>query len=285
MDKRKEPIDSRAVNIFEFEDAREFLSATFSEKQQRNPRFSLRAWSRQLGFAHPSYLSAVLRGSRRLKVPLAKRISENLKLNGLEERHLSLLVMRSNARSDDELDLYARVLKETSPPQKFIELGLDRFRLIADWYHLTILEMMRLSDFRPEIDFIFERLGKKVPHSLIKSALARLTRLGLIRRTESGEWARTDSNPKVGDQGSSEAIRGHHLQMLEKAKRALHEQDIEERDFRGSTFVLPMKNRKRAWECIQRFHSEMRKLAETGDGDEVYRFNTQLFCLTERKKP
>lgn len=284
MDKWKESADSQGINIFDFDDAREFLSATFSHKQHRNPRFSLRSWSRQLGFAHPSYLSAVLRGSRRLKVPLAKRISENLKLSTLEEQHLHLLVLRSNAKSEQEVKLYSRLMNDRLPPRPSLQLGLDRFRLMADWYHLTILEMMRLSDFESDIDYLFRRLGGKVPHGLLKSAVVRLIRLGLIKKGKNGKWVRVDLDPRAGDQGSSEAIRTHHLQVLEKAKRALYDQEVEERDFRGSNFVLSKKNRARAIECIKRFHQEMRELAESGEGDEVYRFNTQLFCLTEKRK-
>ncbi|MCB0405885.1 MAG: TIGR02147 family protein [Bdellovibrionales bacterium] len=286
MDERVEVVaapESPAVDVFDYADPREYLCAVLEEKKKRSTAFSLRAWSRQLGFSTPSYLSAVLRGTRRLQPTFATKLSKNLKLSESAATRLEILALRENSKNLAQAELYDRMLKSVSPVAFRTRLDLDRFKLIADWYHLVLLEMVSLPDFRADAEYLSRRLGKSVMPQLVASALKRLFRLKLIRRQADGRIVRGTGQVFVGDSVPNQKIRQHHLQFIEKAKRALSEAPLEERDFRGSTFVFNKKNVGKARELIRQLHQALRALSD-GEADSVYRLNTQLFCLTTGEK-
>ncbi|PIR23654.1 MAG: hypothetical protein COV44_01660 [Deltaproteobacteria bacterium CG11_big_fil_rev_8_21_14_0_20_45_16] len=60
-------------NLFEFSEARDWLAEVFRQKKMKNSRFSLRAWSKQLGFSSSNMLSMILRKERRLGPETARR--------------------------------------------------------------------------------------------------------------------------------------------------------------------------------------------------------------------
>ncbi|MEZ4749905.1 MAG: TIGR02147 family protein [Bdellovibrionota bacterium] len=271
--------ESPAVDVFDFVDPREFLCAVLEEKKKRSTAFSLRAWSRQLGFNTPSYLSAVLRGTRRLQPAFATKLSKNLKLAEPAATRLEVLALRENSKNSAQVDLYDRMLKSIAPNRYKTNLDLDRFKLISDWYHLVLLEMVSLPDFRPDPIYLSRRLGGSVMPQLIASALKRLLRLKLVKRNNEGKLVRGAGQVFAGDGVPNQKIRHHHLQFLEKAKRALSEMPLDERDFRGSTFVFSKKNVPKARELIRQLHQALRALSDA-EADSVYRLNTQLFCLT-----
>ena len=68
--------------------------------------------------------------------------------------------------------------------------------------------------------------------------------------------------------------------MMERARQALLEQKVGERDFRGSTFAICRKDYLQAKQIIKEFHAQMHQLMAKGDADEVYHIHTQFFRVT-----
>src|SRR3989338_5406897 len=147
------------LDTYKFTDPREFLASVFKEKQRKNPKFSLRSWSKQLGFQSPSVLSMVLRGERKLQLDRLTKIADALSLSILEKQYLQVLNLYSNATKSSEKQLYADLLNQIRPDQEFSTLHLDQFRLISDWYHFAIYEMVDLKDFKLDYDFISQKLN------------------------------------------------------------------------------------------------------------------------------
>jgi len=272
------------MKVFEFSQPMEYLGSVLQEKQARNPRFSLRAWSRQLGFKSPSMLSAVLKGQRKLKPALATRIALTLELTPLERRYLEVMSLADNSRSDHEKQIHLDILETLRPRQESHELDLDHFRFIADWYHLAILEMVSLPDFDEDSEAIAQRLGGTLAPMLARAAIDRLLRLELLSRNENGRLVRTPSRVKTGDSIPSSAVRSHHLQMIKKAEAALQNQPMEERDFRGTTLPLRKKDLPQLKKLVGEFHKKVQALS-SDQGDEVYRVNSQAFSLTRKDVP
>lgn len=268
------------ADVYQHADPKEFLRAILKEKQRRNPRVSIRAWSRQLGFSTPSYLSDVLSGQRHLTPKLAALIASQLGMTPPEASRFGLLTLRALAKTAPEQRLYSDLLEKMGARPNWIQLRLDQFKVIADWYHWVVLEMPKLKGFDPDPSAIASRLGGKVSTRLISQAIRRLLQLGLVRSTSAVGWDRTQGDPYVGDTIPSEAIQEHHRQFLKKAAEALSTQNIEERDFRGSTFAFRRAELGKARQIIRRCHKELRDLESAVDADDIYRFNSQFFRLT-----
>lgn len=87
---------------------RTFLQHELDRRQTRNPRYSLRAFARSLGFDHAS-LSQILRGRRRLTPRLIRRLGARLQVPRLavelhcadeNERALAAVVAHPSFRPD-----------------------------------------------------------------------------------------------------------------------------------------------------------------------------------------
>jgi hypothetical protein len=82
----------------------------------------------------------------------------------------------------------------------------------------------------------------------------------------------------------SDAIRHFHSQMIDKARVAIEDQAINERDIRGSMLSIREKDYSKVQEIIKRAHTEILKISCDGDGEELYQFNTQFFRITKKKE-
>ncbi|MCX6126187.1 MAG: TIGR02147 family protein, partial [Proteobacteria bacterium] len=238
------------ASIYNFDNPHEFLSAVYSFKKKKNPSFSLRAWSQQLGFKNPSMLSSVLRKTRSLRPALVSRIAHNLTMTENERRYFELLSLIHNASTPEEKTLYIDLARSLRPEQAVFNLELEQFRLIADWHHLAILEMIELKDFDPTPSAIAKRLGGAIEPAMAATALERLMSLGLARKNAAGLYEKTSAELYVGKGISNEAIRAHHLQMIEQSVEALKHDETFDRNIQSTSIPVMKKDIPKAVELI-----------------------------------
>lgn len=261
--------------LLQSENYREFLTAELVRRVRHNPRYSQRAFARQLKLS-PGELSELLRGRRKLSLRSALRIAKQLGLSGGETKHLLSLVQHESAQEvlstepgetlrDDQLASHA--------------LSLDMFSLVSEWYCFAILNLVECDDFNPHETWIAKRLGLSV--SQVRLALERLERVGLIRRGPN----RLQVSPEyvVSPEGiPSEAIRNYHRQILQKAVQALDMQPIDEREIAGVTLSVNPKNLPAMKKEISQFLDQMAEKYGSGkQRKEVYQCEVALFRLTD----
>lgn len=269
------------TSIYKFNSHYEFLSSIYAVKKRKNPSFSLRAWSQQLGFKNPSMLSSVIRGTRALKPALAARIAQSLEMPATEQRYFELLALVHNARGAEEKALYIDLANTLRPDDPVTSVELEQFRLIADWYHLTILEMVLLADFDPSPTAIAQRLGGAIEPAMAATALKRLVALGLIRQTKAGKYEQTAQENYIGRNITDAALRTHLRQLIERGMEAIEQDAVGERDVKTTSIPLKTKDIPKVFELIAKFHSDLRKLAAADKADDVFCVNTQGFKLTK----
>jgi transcriptional regulator with XRE-family HTH domain len=224
------------------------LRSKLGELTEKNPRFSLRAFAIKTGLS-PSVLSRVLNGKRNLSLKTMARLSRVLEL----EFNPSV----------DEV-----------PSQT---LGLETFKVLADWYHFPIIELMRSEDFEGDAAWIAKRLG--LPLAIVQAALDRLERLDLVERVSGKLKPTTDQFLKTTDDIASDAIRCHHRQMLAKADAALDE-DLDSREFQGINISFNFAELPEAKKMIRDFVKKFNRRFASRKGRDVYQLNLQFFNLT-----
>lgn len=273
-----------SLEIYQFVDPVIFANHALEQRQIANPRFSLRGWARQLGYNSPSYLAQVLKRQRKFKIDLAKKIALNLKMKPSDQRYLEALVLLQNCKTAEERSSYTSLLEGLCPGNApaFRSLQYDQFRLMSDWIHVAILEVVNLKDFDGSIEFIEGRLGLDIGKRALEQTVERLVRLQFLKK-KNGKLSRSNDAAIEFDQEVSDiAVQQFHAQILDKAKEALSGQSISERDFRSSALSLKTADLKRAREILKRAHQELSALNSDGSGDDVYQISTQAFRLTKR---
>lgn len=190
-----------------------FLNSELSRRQSTNTNYSLRAFARDLNI-EPSLLSKILRK----KIPITLKMLERLAPSaGLQEPELKSY--RDFVRSSEGMK-HINTLQD-----KYIRH--EEFKLIQEWYHMTIVELTLLSDFQPTASWISRKLG--ISENEASMAVERLIFLGFLERTEDGAFKKSvHGSPGlriVSEDYSSyiKALRQVIHQFGDKAMQSMHE--------------------------------------------------------------
>lgn len=273
--------------MMDFVDYRAILRRELESRCGANPRYSLRAFSRDLGISS-SRLSQILRKRQGLSETSARKIAARLHLDENETQAFITSVEASDSRSRKrrlQAQHQLAVFTDTSDPSR--RLQLDAFHVISDWYHYAILELATLPSFKSDIAWIAKRLG--ISSHEARSAIERLIRLELLEK-QKGHYVPTQAHLAVGNGMPSEAIRKFNQQILAKAAQAVTLQSVDERDISTLTVAIDSSRVPEFKEIIKgfrrRFNQSAMEMAREPkrEPNEVYSLAVQFFRLTVQEK-
>lgn len=261
---------------------RQVLARELEDRCQRNPRYSLRAYARDLGL-QPGKLSEILRARCGLSGSLAGILADRLKLSPTEKRHFVAMVESEHARSPLRRQQAVEELKTIEAQHGFSEIEMESFRVISDWQHLAIHELFLTKDFPGTILAVAQRLN--LTEAQATEAMERLKIVGLLKQSPSGIWTREDVSLGLSKGLPSRETRRHHRQLLEKAMGSLETSPVEERDFSSLTLAVPEALLPKVREMIKEFRRRLnREVEEAAQKDRVYCLNVNFFPLDEKDK-
>ncbi len=242
------------------------LNQAYAEAKLRNPAYSLRAFSKKLGLA-PSAISEIMNGKRRISRKIAEKIAQGLAMGPHESAPLLALFdeEKEGATSRQSMDS--------------LELQMDVFHMIAEWYHFAILSLAETKGFQSDAEWVAKRLGLKGPQA--QGALDRLERLEMLARDKKGRLYATGKSYTTTDEVSNAALRRAHADNLELARLSLEGHTVEERDFTSITMAMDPEKLPVAKKMIREFRDKLCQYLESGDKVEVYKFCMQMIPLSD----
>jgi uncharacterized protein (TIGR02147 family) len=265
--------------LLEQNDYRSYLKWVLADRIARNPSYSLRSFARQLGIHH-SMLVQVFQHKKRLSVNRAHLIAHRLELKDKEYEYFCLLVEVENAKAAEQKALLLKRLHEISPRSEIRDLSVEHFLMIADWYHMPILQMAGTAGFDFQPLTIARRLG--ISSVEAELAIERLERLELIEKDGVGAYRKTDSRLLAKSVSPEEALRKFHKQMLQKAIESLSEQTPQEKWIGSETFAFDSRSLSEANQLIEQFFDRMVQLSSRAEkSDHIYHLSTCFFRLTK----
>ncbi|MEQ1878289.1 MAG: TIGR02147 family protein [Bdellovibrionia bacterium] len=239
------------------------LRETLEARRERNPGYSLRAFSRDLGVSAAA-LSQVMSGKR--KFSLTNAISAAMAL-GLDTSQTDAFLSGFKIQRKTESPVYSRrLLKE------------DQFRLVADWYYFAIINLTKIRGCRSEPDWIAKRLGLDV--RTVEDALDRLKRLSLIR-VENGRLVRLVDIVRIDEEMVSHAIRLHHRQKFDLGSKALDEVEFAKREFISVTLPVNKLKVKELKRRLRSYKDTFAAVCRDDEATDVYHLGIQFFPLTK----
>jgi uncharacterized protein (TIGR02147 family) len=256
---------------------RTILREELEARCERNPRYSLRAFARDLGVTS-SRLSEVMGGRYGLSREAAHEIAKKLSYNDEECRRFCDLVDAQHARA--QKDRRAAKARLDVNSVDYQQLTLDSFQVISDWYHYAILELTLVQDYEDNIEWMARRLGIS-PH-IVSAAVERLQRLDLLTVQE-GVLKASDGFTATPSGIPSDALKKFHRQLLEKALISIDLQNVEERDLSHMILAVNSKDIPEAKEEIKTFRRKFdARFGAAIKKDEVYCLGIQFFRLQEK---
>lgn len=255
---------------------REILNYELTRRQAKNAKYSLRAFARDITVS-PSTLCEVMSGRCGLSVRTAKRIVKSIGFSLQEQELFCDLVQSQHGKTERERKVADIRLIKHRQNQSFSEMHLDTFKLIADWYHSAILELMLMDDFDPDPKWIASTL-RISPHTA-GQAVERMLRLGILEKVSGG------LKNKVGDfiigrDIPSLPLREFHRQILTKASTALDVQPLEAREFNTAIIAIDSDDIPIAKAMIREFQQEIcQKLSDRAKKSRLYTCAIQFFSI------
>lgn len=260
---------------------RDYLVEEFKRRSDRNPNYSLRAYSRDLGLA-PSTLSEILKGRYGLSRFKSLAVAKRMNLSPQEAEHFADLFQARRVKgSQQSRDARARI--RSRKQNMASNLTMDAFLVVSDWYHFAILELIETDKKSQEPKYLGGRLG--IDTILVDEALRRMIDLNILERRE-GILVPTEDFTGVGEEIPSVAIRKFHRQILEKALVALEFQTVEEREFSSTIMSISKEELPEAKKMMQKFWQTFGKRFGQGAApkDSVYCLSMQFFNLLTREQ-
>jgi uncharacterized protein (TIGR02147 family) len=258
---------------------RDILRDQLNVRIKANPRYSLRAFARDLNVA-PSRLSEILNGKQGLSKESALKLAKKLGFTKEEIAIFCDLVESIHARSRLSQDVAKVRLQKHLIDQSYKSLQVDAFTAVSDWYHFAIIQLMKLDGFQSDPDWIAQKL--EINRSEVIAALERLARLELIEIH--GKQYRTNQDYVSSPDGvPADAIKKFHKQILEKATASMFMQSVDERDF--SAIIMPVDSSQIGGvkKSIKTFRRKLCRSASSAKKlDQLYCLSIQFFRITQK---
>lgn len=265
------------------------LLASIHRKQKKNPKFSLRLMAKNLGLSH-SFLSQVLSGKKQFPIDRIDSLIEVLELDDFAKRRLLENIIDSQIDDwkskskylGDHLEL---AIQKTKPSVRvYEEIPPSKMSLINPWYNMALLDLVESHDFQVNYPWISTRL-----HISPFQAQAAWTFLvdNKFVVQENEQWKKTDLYLRMPVTRSSEPIRQHYLQILQKVedqlKRKVTDEDLKRRLIIGATCTTnPAKLEEVKQYLEDTLYIAAEELAE-GTCSEVYHILLSAIPLTGKR--
>jgi len=258
------------------------LQEELTRRCEKNSRYSLRSFARALGF-NSAVISQVLSGKRIPSPKTARKLVAGLNLSPEREHDFfSSLAEVQRARGLQRMSpIFKNIsVKDASQQGPPVDLSIDVFRIISDWYHYAILELSCIESFNSDSKWISKELG--ITPLEAKLAVERLLKLGLLEENN-GRISKTNERITTADKHlSTPALRKYQKQVLEKAIESLENDSIEFRSMSSMTMSVDPKNIPLAKKLIDECAKQISALLRNGKQEEVYQLQISLYPLQKK---
>lgn len=271
------------INIFDFVDYKAFLlKKGLPDGHYSHGHKNLNNWAKRLGYKSPSSLSMILSGERLPSEEMIKKISKDLKLTPRESRYFKLLVeLEKTEKQKKDSSKIQEEIKKLNTEKNSFQIDIKKFTTISEWYYLAIKQLITTPNFIEDEQWIYKRLRKKVSIGQIRIALKDLEDLEIIKRDINGKIQVIKPGLITSNDIPSSAIRKHHAGMIDLAKLALSEQEINERQINSTTLKVNSSDIPEAKKFIFDFIKEFAARFNYDESENIYQLNVQFFELTK----
>ena len=258
------------------------LKDVLADRCERNARYSVRSFAKALDIDIGA-LSRILAGKQIPSFKVAQKILTRLNLSPEEQNQfMDSVAETQRSRNLKRLSPLLRGYEKKKNSAKPADLSIDLYRIIADWYHVAILELTFVDRFHSHPQWIAKELGISVAESTL--AIERLMNFGLLKQ-EDGVYVKTETQLSTLDKHiTTPALRKNQKQFLEKAIHSLENDPIEDRNMSSMTMAIDPEKLPMAKQMVREFNQALCKFLESGKRKRVYNMEIALYPLQTKPK-
>ena len=256
----------------------EILKGNFYSRLEKNSKYSLRAFARDIGLS-PSRLSEIFNNKGDLSERSSINIAKKLGLTILEQDIFTALVILANSKSKSKKEKAYSFINSQNM-DSFTSISSDKFKVIANWYYFGIVTVMELDDFDGTSEFISNELG--LSSEIIDDAILKLINVGIVGEN-TGLFFLKENNLTTSHNVYSTALRSSHKQSLNQAIEALDTISVEFQDITSMMMAIDVSKLDEAKLKIKEFRRGLSNFLEAGKKNKAYQLNIQLIPLNTKR--
>lgn len=240
-----------------YESFRLYLQKELVRRCRNNPSYSLRAFASHLDIEN-SALSKILNRKRGISEKMFLHLSSKLNFSPMEQMKFT----------------------EGSEQGDYQQIAEDQFRVISEWYHYAILELVEINNFQPNAKWIAKSLGLSI--SEVNIAVERLLRLKMLEISEDGVWKDLSGNvSNYPSLNTNSAFQEQQIQFLNLAIEKVKAVNFSQRDNSSVTMAIDSKKLPEAKEMVKKFRRKLCSFLQSGEKDSVYQLAVAVYPLTK----
>lgn len=261
----------------------DYLIDIYREKSAQNPSFSVRSFSKFLGYKTPTLINDVIRKKRKPTIEIALKLSKKLLYSKHQTDYLVKICEYERAKNAQERELITAELRKLLSQKKWEVLDIHEHQPLWQPHVLFIYNMFALKGFKPELNYLNKRLLFTITQEQLNESLDTLLRLGLIQMDKSGNYKLTHEQAVItagGPKSTQASVDRFHRALMTAAQEALEKAPLERRDVRS--LILPIRKKD-----LQLIINEMIKALQKAavysvdlGADELYVLSTQLVPIS-----
>lgn len=255
-----------------------FLRKVLSQRCDKNPRYSIRAFAKSLR-TDPGSISRILAGKQVPSFKICEKIFASLALSPSEQK--KFLASVALQRKFLGLRRTPPQLKEfDSRKETRREVDADIWSVISNWYYGAIMELTYVEGFQSDPRWIAQQLN--ISELQAASAIQILMDLKLLKM-ENGKLIKVvEQVASAKKDVTSAAHKRLQRQILEKAIFSLENDEIEDRNTTSMTMAIDPEKIPLAKKLIQDFSRDLCAVLESGRRKQVYQLGVSFFPISKR---
>lgn len=277
-------IAKEKVQVTDFADYRTYLHAIYVQAKAEDSSYSYAKFSTDLELGS-SNAHGIISGNRKLTLKAGKKVASILKITGVQRKFFLTLINEQRASSAAEREKLTKeklLLKKSVLPT---ELDRRQLSFFEHWYHVAILEILRLSEAKSDPEWIKSRLRLGVSLEQVQESLKLLEELNYISYDEAkGRLYPTEVTISTGREAQGVAVANFHKQMLVLSSEALDNCDYQDRDVSAVTMAASSEMLDELKEDLLVLRKKyLKKSSELEESDLVMQLNMQAFFVSVKK--
>ena len=279
-----------APRVFDYDNYREFLSDWFSWKKSSSPSYSGAVFARKAGLSAHTLLGMTVRGQRNLSHDTIRAFTRALELKTREALFFEKLVLFNQSRSGEDKAYYLEQLLSVSQGngKRLLTKIKNHARYFSNWYVVAIKELVACEGFNADPEWIVERLKNKISRKQAQEAFTLLLDLGMLKEeiSKDGQNKFLVVHPSLDiDPGHVDfAVRNFHRDFLDRSKRAIDEESMDERELSSLTMPVTEEDLPLLRAKIKEFRKNLNlqfPVSKNSPRKHVVAINMQFLVLTK----
>lgn len=272
------------VNLFEYQNYRDYLRAYYNEQKVAKKSFSYRSFSKKAGIQAPSFLFYVIEGKRNLTKLSLVKISGAIGHSREEADYFENLVFFNQAETIHEKTLYYSRIVEIRRPIDIQKIPAERYDFYKAWYHSVIREVVTFFDFKDNYATLGAMLSPAISGKQARESVLLCEQLGFIEKDQQGLYHQT-ANVISNHPAPSDAyiIEKFQMEMLKLALQSYEQVPIYERMSSSTTFSISEETFNLFKMKTREFRKELAEIARLDSSQErVYQLTMNLFPVCRK---